>query len=63
MDTAGVILFWLCFGAIGYVMANNRGRNPIMGVVWGVLFGLITVVCYWIAGDTTELRVKKANRK
>lgn len=47
------------FGLITLLMAGNRGRNKITGFIGGYVFGILGIVYYLIAGDDTELRVRK----
>jgi uncharacterized membrane protein (GlpM family) len=44
-------------------MANNRGRNWILGAISGFFFTIFAVIYYWIVGDTQELRdIKEVKR-
>jgi dipeptide/tripeptide permease len=58
-DTLWYLIMSVIWAIICYVMASNRGRNPILGVAAGLGLGLIAVIYYWIAGDTKELRKQK----
>jgi len=56
-------MIWIGVPAIlCYVMANNRGRNPLLGIVGGLVFGFFAILYYWAVGDTTELRLKKGKK-
>jgi len=60
MEILTTLFIWAAFGVIGYIMARNRGRDPLKGVVAGALVGFVAVIYYWIVGDVAELRIKKA---
>ena len=60
METASALLIAVAFGLISMVMAENRGRDKYLGLASGLLFGIFTIVYYWIAGDTPEEKEKKA---
>jgi len=55
-----VILVNIAIAILCYVMAEHRGREKWLGFASGLLFGLFTVIYYWIVGDTRELRIQKA---
>jgi len=52
--------FWIVLGLLCYQMAGTRGRDKILGLILGLLFGLIAVIGYAIVGDTEEMKVVKA---
>ena len=53
-------IFWsIIFGAICWRMAKNRGRDDFWGAISGAVFGLFTIIYYWIVGDSKELREQK----
>lgn len=47
------LLFCCLWAAICCRMAENRGRDKVIGAVLGALFGIFAVIGYWIAGDKT----------
>lgn len=51
MSTLISLAICALFGWICYNMADKRGRNAVLGAVLGVLFGLLAVIGYAIAGD------------
>jgi hypothetical protein len=59
-DTSSYVLLAVVWGIVCYVMAGNRGRNQLLGIAGGLAFGFITVIYYWIAGDTREKKLEKA---
>ena len=52
--------FWIVLGLLCYQMAGTRGRDKILGLILGLLFGLIAVIGYAIVGDTEEMKIAKA---
>lgn len=54
-----LIITWALFGFWGSSMAKNRGRNQVVGAIMGVLFGILAIIGYAIAGDTEQ---KKQDR-
>jgi len=51
---------WFVLGLLCYQMAGTRGRDKILGLILGLLFGLIAVIGYAIVGDTEEMKIAKA---
>jgi len=59
MDSPSLIIVWIAFTIICYVMAENRGRNKLLGIAGGLLFGIFAIIYYWIVGDTPQKRLDK----
>ena len=65
MDFVGInsiiyAFIWVVLGLLCYQMAGTRGRDKIIGLILGLIFGLIAVIGYAIVGDTEEMKVAKA---
>lgn len=52
-----VFIFMLLFALIATLMARHRGRSGVLGFFGGFFFGVLSIIYYLIAGDTTEKRV------
>ncbi len=48
------ILFTLVWAVVCYKMAENRHRDPALGVIAGLLFGIFAVAYYAIVGDKNK---------
>ena len=48
------LIIALIFGFIVMKMAENRGRNKVLGFVLGFFFGILAVIGYWIAGKSKK---------
>jgi len=59
MESSTIIIFAIIWGVVCYDMAENRNRKPILGAIGGLLFGLLAVIYYWLAGE----RVDNVNKK
>lgn len=57
------LVIWVASGLITYVIAQNKGRNPILALAFGLLFGFIAVVYYLIAKGSKEYELKKTEKK
>lgn len=51
MEFIFTLLVAFLWGYICYRMAEDRGRDAILGAVLGALFGIFAVIGYAIAGD------------
>ena len=38
------ILIWMLFGAACYVLAEQKGKNPILWAILGALFGIFALI-------------------
>lgn len=56
------ILFTLLWAAVCYKMAQNRHRDPVLGVIGGLLFGLFAVLYYAIVGDKNNPNFKRTKK-
>ena len=54
MNTNILIGWGLIFGAICGAIAYKQKRNVIIGCILGLLFGLITLICYLIIGKKEQ---------
>lgn len=45
-----LILFSIVWGLVCYKLAEDRNREPILGAIGGLLFGLFAVLYYLLAG-------------
>lgn len=49
MEFISILIWVICaFGC--YYLAEKNGRNTILAVILGLLFGLFAVIGYWIIG-------------
>ncbi len=39
-----LLILWVLLGVVGYRMARERGRDPVMGAVLGFVLGLIGLI-------------------
>jgi hypothetical protein len=53
------LVIWFVFGFTCSNMAENRGRNNVLGFLGGFFFGFLSVIYYWIVGDTFEMKLIK----
>lgn len=56
------LLIWLLIGGICAAMAKSRGRNPVLGAILGLLFGIFAILGYWIAGETEDKKMERIAR-
>jgi len=56
-----IIAFWVVLGAWCSNIARDRGRSPVWGAIWGILFGFIAIIIYFIMGETQEVKDQKLN--
>lgn len=54
-----LFLMGVVFAFFSALMAKDRGRNVLSGFIAGGIFGVWSAIYYLIAGDSTELRVRK----
>ena len=59
-EVASSLLIGTAFGLICMVMAERRGRDKWLGSAFGLLFGILTVIVYWIIGDSSKKRLEKS---
>ena len=56
--STGIWIFYALWAVVGfvvlYMMANSRGRNPILWGIFGAITFLIAVIAILIAGDAKE---------
>lgn len=45
------IIIWIICAVWCYSIAKKQGRNPILAAILGLLFALVAVIGYYIAGD------------
>ena len=53
------LLAWVIVIGICMYMANNRGRNMFLAFLGGLVFGVLSIIYYAIAGDTVAMRIRK----
>jgi hypothetical protein len=46
-----ILIGMVLWGYVCHKMATNRGREPLLGALFGALFGIFAVIGYWIAGN------------
>jgi|SaaInlLV_10m_DNA_2_1039722.scaffolds.fasta_scaffold124868_1 hypothetical protein len=56
-----LLAIWVVLGAWCADIARKRGRSPVWGAIWGVLFGFIAIIIYLIMGYTAEQKEKDLN--
>lgn len=49
-----VLAIWALFGVAGYKMAEDRNREPTVGAVAGLLFGVFAILYYLMAGKKAK---------
>jgi RsiW-degrading membrane proteinase PrsW (M82 family) len=54
METIILIAFIALISYIGYVMAENRGRRPVLWAVITFFFGIFAIIALAIMGDSKE---------
>ena len=62
MDALAWLVFVAVWALICYVMAEKRGRNPLLGIASGAVFGIFTVIYYWCVGDSHYKRQNEADK-
>lgn len=49
-----LLFFGILWAVVCGIMANNRNRHVVLGVISGFFFGLLTVIYYALAGKKAE---------
>jgi len=63
MNEMTTLIIWIAAAIFAYAIAQNKGRNPWIALAFGLLFGFITVIYYWIASGSRDYELEKAQRK
>ena len=65
MEIVALLVWFVLFGAIGYLIGQRKGR-PVAGLLWAMLLGPIGWLLVWL-GPTVDaeqaLRASKPMRK
>lgn len=51
-------LVWATFGAFGGMIANERGGDPLLGFIVGLLFGPLGLIAAFYLGDEVSREQK-----
>jgi hypothetical protein len=57
------IVSWVILGLLCMALAKKKGKEPIMALAMGLLFGIFAVVYYLVAHGSREYELKKAKEK
>lgn len=56
------LVCWIAFGLITYSIAKKKGRNEIVALALGLLFGLLAVIGYALDKGTKDYQKAKAKK-
>lgn len=63
MSDLTTVVIWLAFALICYAIAEQKGKNKVVAVALGLLFGFFAVIGYLLAKGSKEYQLKKAEEK
>lgn len=60
MENVALLIVWIAFALICYALAKKKGKNEIIAIAMGLLFGLFAVIYYILTKGSKEYQVQKA---
>ena len=58
-----MVVMWIAMALICYAIADKKGKDRVVAVALGLMFGFFAVIGYLLARGSKEYQTKKAEEK
>lgn len=62
MEILVTLVIWLALAYWCWKIASGNGRDKLLAIIMGLLFGIIAVIVYAILGQTEEEKDKRVQK-